>query len=83
MELLSAKRRPDALIVYPDNTVQGAIQAILELGIKVPKDLFVFFHRNVELGYYCNFDADYIDVSISDIADKLIQRISDGGEIRQ
>ncbi|AHF92068.1 GntR family transcriptional regulator [Opitutaceae bacterium TAV5] len=79
-ELLSAKRRPDALIVYPDNTVQGAIQAILESGIKVPKDLFVFFHRNVELSYYCNFDADYIDVSISDIADKLIQRISDGGE---
>lgn len=80
MELLSAKRRPDALIVYPDNTVQGAIQAILELGIKIPKDLFVLFHRNVELGYYCSFDADYIDVSIAGIADKLIQRISGIGE---
>ncbi|MDR1282079.1 MAG: GntR family transcriptional regulator [Opitutaceae bacterium] len=79
-ELLSAKRRPDALIVYPDNTVQGAIQAILESGIKIPQDLFVLFHRNVELGYYCNFDADYIDVSISDIAAKLVQRIADGGE---
>ncbi|RRJ98269.1 GntR family transcriptional regulator [Opitutaceae bacterium TAV4] len=78
-ELLASKRRPDALIVYPDNTVQGAIQAILESGIKVPKDLFVIFHRNVELGYYCNFAADYIDVSISDIADKLIQRISGNG----
>lgn len=76
MELLTAKRRPDALIVYPDNTVQGAIQAIIESGINVPKDLFVLFHRNVELGYYCNFAADYIDVSIAAIADKLIQRIS-------
>lgn len=80
LELLTAKRRPDALIVYPDNTVQGAIQAILELGIKVPRDLFVLFHRNLELGYYCNFGADYIDVSISDIADKLISRIAGNGE---
>lgn len=80
LELLKAKRPPDALIVYPDNTVQGSIQAILEAGIKVPDELFVLFHRNIELGYYCNFAADYIDVSISDIADKLLRRIADGGE---
>ncbi len=63
-----------------DNTVQGAIQAILESGISVPQGLFVLFHHNVELGYYCNFAADDIDVSIADIAGKLIQRISDRGE---
>jgi len=80
LDLLNAKRRPDALIVYPDNAVQGAIQAIMKVGIKVPDDLFVLFHRNLELGYYCNFPADYIDVSISDIADKLIRRIADGSE---
>lgn len=38
LELLRAPLRPDALIVYPDNAVTGAIQAILQLGICVPEE---------------------------------------------
>lgn len=75
MDLLTSTPRPDALIVYPDNAVMGTIQAILELGIKVPEELFVLFHRNVELDYFCSFDADYIDTEITKVADMLIENI--------
>jgi len=72
---LPAEKRPDALIVYPDGAVAGAIQAILERKINVPQDLKVVFHRNVELGYFCPFPAEYIDVKIADVAEKIIRDI--------
>ena len=76
LELLRAPLRPDALIVYPDNAVTGAIQAILQLGICVPEELSVVFHRNVELPYFCPFAARFLDTRLSDIVDKLIESIS-------
>lgn len=75
MELLTATPRPDALIVYPDNAVMGAMQAILHLGIRVPEELFTIFHRNLELAYFCSFDSAYIDSKIEDIADRLIKTV--------
>lgn len=75
MELLTTTPRPDALIVYPDNAVMGAMQAILHLGIRVPEELFTIFHRNLELAYFCSFDSAYIDSKIEDIADRLIKTV--------
>ncbi len=77
MELLTASPRPDALIVYPDNAAPGAIQAILELGIKVPDELFVLFHRNLELSYFCSLKANFFDTKISDIARELADRVTE------
>ncbi len=74
-ELLSAKLRPDALIVYPDHAARGALMAIIEQGIRVPEELAVFFHRNIELEYFCPFPVTYQDTSISAIADRLIDAI--------
>lgn len=76
MELLRAPLRPDALIVYPDNAVTGAIQAVLQLGIRVPEELCVVFHRNVELPYFCPLSACFLDTRLSDIVGKLIESIS-------
>lgn len=76
MELLTATTRPDALIVYPDNAAQGAIQAILTLGIKVPEELFVIFHRNVELNYFSPFPVAYLDSSLTAIAERLVQAVA-------
>ncbi|MGI5922463.1 MAG: GntR family transcriptional regulator [Lentisphaeria bacterium] len=71
MELLTASPRPDALIVYPDNAVPGVIQAILQLGLRVPEELQTIFHRNHELPYFCPFPSMYITTSLSDMADQL------------
>ncbi len=75
-----AELRPDALIVYPDGAVHGVIQAILQLGIDVPGQLRTFFHRNVELGYFCAFPTDYMDVRIETAADILIADLFKNGE---
>lgn len=74
-DFLASPSRPDALIVYPDNAVLGAIQAILESGIRVPEELSLVFHRNVELSYFCALDAFYIDTKIADVAAQLVQSI--------
>lgn len=74
-DFLASPSRPDALIVYPDNAVLGAIQAILESGIRVPEELSLVFHRNVELSYFCALDAFFIDTRIADVAAQLVQRI--------
>jgi len=74
-EFLAASPRPDALIVYPDNAVLGAIQAIFESGIRIPEELTLVFHRNVELSYFCALKVFYIDTRIADIAAQLVQRI--------
>ncbi len=74
-EFLSASPPPDALIVYPDNAVPGAIQAIYESGLRVPEDLTLVFHRNLELKYFCALEAFYIDTRIGDIAARLVNSI--------
>lgn len=79
MELLTARRPPDALIVYPDNAVPGVIHAILQLGLKVPGDLTTIFHRNVELNYFCPFPSTYIDTSLSAMADQLFTSVVNAG----
>lgn|GEM_PF-2075001 len=71
---LPASRRPDALIVYPDGAVVGAIQAILQLGIE-PASMLPVFHRNVELAYFCPFHAYYMDISIQEAARKIVQTL--------
>lgn len=74
-DLLDSRPRPDALIVYPDHAARGAILAIRERGIRVPEELFVIFHRNRELEYFCPFPVCWQDVSISVLADILLDRL--------
>ena len=75
LDLLTGSPKPDALIVFPDHAVLGAIQAILQCGVQVPDQLFPVFHRNVELDYFCQFKATYLDVRITGICDSLMNQI--------
>lgn len=74
-DLLDSKPRPEVLIVYPDHAARGAILAIRERGIRVPEELFTVFHRNRELEYFCPFPAAWLEVSISTIADLLLENL--------
>ncbi|MBS1369437.1 MAG: GntR family transcriptional regulator [Lentisphaeria bacterium] len=77
---LSATPRPDALIVYPDNAVLGAIQAIYESRVKVPEELTLVFHRNLELSYFCALEALYMDTGIASVAARLVENILEAQE---
>lgn len=74
-ELLTRSTRPDLLIVMPDSAVQGAIQAVLELGIRVPEDLRLLLHRNLGLEYFCSLPADYWDIDLNQVADDFVHDI--------
>lgn len=75
-------QRPDGLVVVPDEVARGVIMAALELGIKVPEELRVVSHRNVETQYFCPLPMDYLNISIKDTAAALIRQLQiqvDGG----
>jgi hypothetical protein len=74
-ELLTRTTRPDLLIVMPDSAVQGAIQAIMELNIRVPEDLRLILHRNRGLEYFCALPVDYWDVDLEKESDNFVDDI--------
>lgn len=75
-ELLSAKTPPDALVVYPDNMAPGIFYAVQEMGFRVPEDLLLVIHRNVELDYFSPFPVVHIDTKLEDIAERLAVSIT-------
>ena len=74
-EAFGGKERPDALIVWPDIAVHGAVGALLERRIKIPDELFVAFHRNRELECFCPFPATWMEISIDECADQLLREL--------
>ena len=40
-----AKRKPEALVVYPDSAVEGVLMAIARQGVRVPEDLKLVLHK--------------------------------------
>lgn len=56
--LLQQKHRPDALFCYNDQTAVGAMQAVLEAGLRIPEDIAIIGCGNMHL-------ADYLRVPLS------------------
>ncbi|MGE9290149.1 MAG: GntR family transcriptional regulator [Puniceicoccales bacterium] len=74
-ELWQLDCRPDGLIVEPDNVVEGAITAMLELSVSVPGDLHVAFHRNEMHDYLCPFPSFQAITSEKAYAQALVQQL--------
>jgi DNA-binding LacI/PurR family transcriptional regulator len=52
--------KPDGVLIYPDSVVQGAITAILELGVHVvPQRMKFVFHRNAHIRLLCPFPVTW------------------------
>ena len=58
--LLAATPRPDALVVYTDDLVPGAVAAILESGLRVPRDLKCVFHCNTGMEPFVPFPCEWV-----------------------
>ncbi len=67
--------RPEGLIVYPDEVVRGALMAIAESHISVPKDLKLALHRNEGIDILCPFPAAWATSSPTEAARALIGQI--------
>ncbi len=66
------KERPDGLVIYPDSFVPGVLMAIAELGVKVPRDLRLAYHRNECTPIFSPFPATEAILSEREIAKALI-----------
>lgn len=73
--LWSERQKPDGLFVFPSNCVRGVILAILRQQVRVPEDLKVVFHRNVENFFLCPFAASWLETSTKEIAGGLIRQV--------
>ncbi|MDR1146145.1 MAG: substrate-binding domain-containing protein [Verrucomicrobiales bacterium] len=67
--------RPDSLIVYPDNVVEGVIPEITRLNVAVPQDLRVVFHRNENINIPCPFPAMWATISVRKMAQADLYQI--------
>ena len=70
LEIWKQKDRPEGLLVYPDTVVEGAIKAILQESVSVPKDLKLVFHRYESM--ICPVEASWLVSDIGGVADALI-----------
>ena len=76
--------RPEGVVVYEDVTAGGLLMAIMRDQIRVPEDLKLVLHRNVEIGLFCPVPAAFLDVRIAEVAAALIAQarcLYDGDEI--
>lgn len=73
--------RPQALMIFPDVTARGVVSAIVERRIKVPEELKLILHRNVEAPYTVPFPCDWFEISVEPLAAalmRILQRQWDG-----
>lgn len=59
--LLHLKRRPDAVFCYNDLTAVGAIEAVLEAGLRVPEDIAFIGCGNLRYANYLRVPLSSID----------------------
>jgi LacI family transcriptional regulator len=73
--LLKLKPRPDAVFCYNDLTAVGAIEAVLEAGLRVPEDVAVIGCGNFRYANYLKVPLSSIDHGVAElgrVAGKLV-----------
>jgi|GEM_PF-625506 len=76
-ELWRQPEHPDAVIAFPDTVVRGVILAALEAGVRAPRDVRFFFHRNAGVNLLCPFPVGWEITDEDRIAEALITMIRD------
>jgi len=74
-ELWAQPTHPETLLVYPDTSAEGAVMALLELGVRVPRDLKLVLGKNEEIPLFCPMPAEFIVLSLRAVAKDLIDAV--------
>lgn len=64
-QLLAANPRPDALVVFTDDLVPGAVAAVLESGLRVPRDLKCVFYCNTGIEPFVPFPCEWVSNDVA------------------
>lgn len=68
--LLQTQPRPDGVFCYNDPTAMGAMQAILEAGVRIPEDIAVIGCGNVQYAQFLRVPLSSVDQSSTAIGEK-------------
>jgi DNA-binding LacI/PurR family transcriptional regulator len=74
-ELWAQPTHPEALVVFPDTSAEGAVMALLELGVRVPRDIKLVLGKNEEIPLFCPMPAEFIVLSLRAVAKDLIDAV--------
>jgi DNA-binding transcriptional regulator YhcF (GntR family) len=65
----NSSERPDALVIADDRLFSSASSAILQMGIKVPKDIQIVTHWNKDSGVLCPFPVARYEYDAAKVGD--------------
>ncbi|MBC2602945.1 GntR family transcriptional regulator [Puniceicoccus vermicola] len=68
-------RKPEGILIFPDNMVPGVCMAIKELQIDVPEELKIVIHRNKGVGLLCPIPVDSVVFNGEELARELIAKL--------
>lgn len=71
----SKKCKPDGLFACNDSAFRGALYALLELGIAIPKETKVMTHANKGLDIFCHLPLTKMEVDPEEFAQKMYQEL--------
>jgi LacI family transcriptional regulator len=71
--LLAAKRRPDGVFCFNDPVAAGAMRAILEAGLSIPKDIAVIGAANMHYGDMFRVPLSTVDQGTSAMGEEAAQ----------
>ena len=67
--------RPEGVVLYPDYLTRGALLAMLELGLRVPRDVKIVTHRNTAGPFLCPVPAVFLESDEAAVADALLRQV--------
>ena len=73
--LWSRRKRPDGLFIYPHTAARGSLTALLELGVKIPEELQLVVHGNIENPILTPCPVDWITSSSHEIVVSMVKQI--------
>ena len=73
--LMSLDTQPSALVVTDDLISFGVLSTLLEMGIKVPKDISVFSFNNIMMSEYSNPSLSSVDINIFQLGYRAVKSL--------
>lgn len=83
LQLLEANPRPDAVFCYNDRVAAGAIQAVLEAGLRVPEDIAIIGAGNVHFSDLLRVPLSTVDQSSCLIGERAAEILAENMEAKK
>ncbi len=75
--LSNPRRRPDAVIIYPDNNLVTLSRLLAERQLTIDENLLVVSHRNEPTAFHLPVGPLYIALSLKSVADSLVGMVKE------